>query len=87
MNFRQAVRQAARDAFKDGEITRLQLMRINIASRRPRIMAEFEEEAFEVGTVCGAIPQQSERASFDWSGLLAFIRELLPLLKEILSLF
>jgi hypothetical protein len=90
-SFVNTLRAAAREAYNDREISRWELARINLASVfRRRALAEAQEcviaEAVQSGRF-SASEEEMRGPGFDWDALLNFIRELLPLIMEIISLF
>jgi hypothetical protein len=91
-NFKTALANAAEQACSTGEITRWELARIRLViTFRPRALAEVQGCVIDEGCKAGKIlPQAAEAAQsdgFDWNALLEFIRNLLPLILEIIKIF
>lgn len=89
--FRRSLIRAAEEAFKANEIKRLDLMRIRVASLSPKVLDRLElaikEQAIAEGKHEVAIgPDGQVVANFDWSKLIPFIRELVPLVLQIIDL-
>lgn len=88
-SFKSTLSAAAAQAQKDGTITRWQLARIRMAiAFRPDAMAEAQaccfDQAINDGLMRGG--SDSDLDGFDWTQLLAFIKELLPLIMQIISI-
>lgn len=86
--FKRALGDAATTAFREGKISRWQLARVRMAiAFRADAMAEAQacviDQAVQDGLMRDAGPAQLD--GFDWSGLLAFLKELLPLILQIIS--
>lgn len=87
MNFRRTLIKAAEEAHDTGEITRGDLFRLRFASLRPQVAAQLERCCAEQAELEGIMPAGSSFNAFDWTTLLAFIRELLPLILELIKIF
>ena len=87
--FAKALKRAARQSYKDGEISRWDLARVNLAVFfRPEALAEIQECVIDEAESAGLFRGKDMRDSgFDWSELLKFIEALLPLILKIISLF
>jgi hypothetical protein len=80
---------AATQAFRDGQISRWQLARLRMAiAFRPEAMAEAQacviDQAVQDGLILDAGPATKD--GFDWSGLLAFLKEFLPMILQIIAM-
>lgn len=84
-NFRDSLLKSAADAFESGEISRQDLRRIRLASAFPRLCSSIEkavsETAHQEGMVADAV------GAIDWAKLLDFIKQLIPLILELIKLF
>lgn len=87
MHFRRTLIQAAEEAQAAGEITRGELFRLRFASLRPQVAAQIEKCCAEQAASEGVLPAGSNVSAFDWTQLLAFIKELLPLILQLISIF
>lgn len=88
--FRRALVEAATQEYRAGNLSRLDLARVRMAAfLRPLAMREAQmavaDEAFAAGLVhdVGA----TEAFDFDWEKLIEFIKTILPLIIQIISLF
>ena len=91
-NFKAALQQAAADACQAGEISRWELARVRLAiAFRPRALAEVQgcviDEACRAGKMAPQSAEAAEADGFDWAALLEFIKQLLPLILQIISIF
>lgn len=89
-SFRKTLSKAAEAAFREGKISRWDLARLRLAiALRPRAIAEAQaccaSEAYNAGLIADA--SIGENYGFDWTNLLAFIKEFLPLILEIIKMF
>lgn len=85
-NFREKLIQAAQDAVKAGEISRLDAFRIRLHTLRPEVCARLENEVAGEMQAAG-VPLTMGADGFDWSQLLTTLREWLPAILEVLKLF
>jgi hypothetical protein len=88
--FGQVLNQAATEAWRNGDISRGDLARIRLAVMlRPRVIAECQSCVMDEGIQRGIVPSSAADnvSAFDWTQLLAFIKELLPMILQIISLF
>lgn len=91
-NFKVVLQRAAEEAFEGGEINRWELARIRLAiAFRPRAVAEVQgcviDEACQAGKMTRDAAAAADGDGFDWNALLEFIRNLLPLILEIIKIF
>lgn len=89
-SFKRTLGDAATAAFREGQITRWQLARIRLAILvRPEAMAEIQASVIDQAVQDGVLRDGAPAAldGFDWSGLLAFIQQLLPLIMQIIAMF
>jgi hypothetical protein len=88
-SFKNTLSAAAAQAQKDGTITRWQLARIRMAiAFRPDAMAEAQACCLDQAINDGLMRSPEGDADldgFDWTQLLAFIKELLPMILQIIS--
>jgi len=87
-SFKSALSAAAAAAHKEGTITRWQLARVRMAiAFRADAMAEAQacclEQAQNDGLMRGS---EAELDGFDWTQLLAFLKEFLPMILQIISI-
>lgn len=86
--FKAALGKAATHAYRDGEISRVDLAKIRLAILlRPRVVAEAQQLVIDEGAKAGVIKQGSDVAAIDWNAILAFIQALLPLILQLIELF
>ncbi len=82
--FRRTLLQAARESRKSGAIDTKQYFTIVAASYNPRAMdrirSAVQDAAIEEGLV-------AVNAEIDWDAILAFIKELIPLIIQLIELF
>jgi hypothetical protein len=88
-SFKKALSTAAEQAFKEKKITRWDLARVRLAiAMRPQALAEAQSccaaEAYDAGLIPDAA--DGELDGFDWSSLLSFIQEFLPLILDIIKM-
>ena len=91
-NFKAALQQAAEDACQAGEISRWELARVRLAiAFRPRALEDVQgcviDEACRAGKMAPQSAEAAEADGFDWAALLEFIKQLLPLILQIISIF
>ncbi len=82
--FRAAVIKAGEQAVKSGELSRLDLMRLRLATMSPKVLEKMHQAASEQILSDGLAASYS---AIDWSQLLAFIKEILPIILELIKLF
>jgi hypothetical protein len=93
-SFRSALVQAAEEAHDSGDIALQDLRRIRLLSLMPRQLKMMEQRVITVArkeSAEGLPPIEGGRDNqvpigFDWSGLLAFLKEFLPILLELFKL-
>lgn len=87
--FRPALMEAAEEAFNSDEITRQQLRRIRFASLIPNMAKSMETFVAEEAESMDKLPAgaAANLSAIDWTNLLAFIKELLPLILQLISIF
>lgn len=79
MNFRQSLIRAAEEAFANGEISRMQMIAVRMQSWRPAKLREIQDACCQELQSRGQMPAAGPGA-IDWSALLAFLKELLPII-------
>lgn len=90
--FRKALLTASRSAAEKGEITRLQALRIRIASFSPAFLDRAQEMCVVQMVFSGEnqdqIPYNEDgtvdQTAIDWEGLATFLERILPLILELL---
>ncbi len=87
--FKKTLDEAAAQAFKSGEITRWQLARVRLAIRfQPAAVAEIQAAVVDDAVAAGRMaPGDAIAAAFDWAKLLDFIKQLLPIILQLISIF
>jgi len=81
-----AVMEAARQAREAHIINRFEFLRLELFVRRPKNCAWLLERlTVEAGNRGIKIPLKGNKA--DWTQLIAFIKELIPLIMELIKLF
>lgn len=89
-DFKRTLNAAATAAYKDGKLTRWQLARLRLAiTFRPDAMAEAQACVIDQGIQDGVLKDGDDavKDGFDWSRLLEFIKQLLPLIMQIIAVF
>jgi hypothetical protein len=87
-SFKAALSKAAEQAWKEGKISRWELARLRLAIVcRPQAIAEAQacviDQACSEGRLASGAA--AELDGFDWAQLIAFLKELLPFILQILS--
>jgi len=82
-SFRKALISAAESSYRDGEISRLDVFKIRVASLNKEVLKKMHATVVEQASFEG----KAEPAKVDWSTLLTFIKELLPIILELIKLF
>ena len=92
--FRQQLIQAAVAAQKKNEISRLDLLRIRVASFSPALIKKAEDLAIVQMAASGedgpfSLDDNGEivRETIDWAGLATFLEKLLPLILQLIKVF
>jgi hypothetical protein len=93
--FRQALLKAADAAAKKGELRRLDVVRLRVATLSPAFLERAQELAVVQmsfsGDDLGDIPVDTdgkiEVSRIDWEGLIAFLERLVPLILKLIDLF
>jgi hypothetical protein len=92
--FRQQLIQVAVAAQKKGEISRLDLVRIRVASFSPSLVKKAEDLAIVQMAASGedgpfSVDDNGEivRETIDWVGLATFLEKLLPLILQLIKTF
>jgi hypothetical protein len=87
--FKLALLQAAQEEKAAGRLTGWEMLRIRMALVfRPAAVAEAQGEVVEHASAVGLCAANAgEDTAFDWTALLQFIKELLPLILQIISIF
>ena len=84
-NFRQALLSAAQEARSEGEITRIEYLLIWMAPAGK--LAKAQEYVTHEAVTSGVMSTGADPTAFDWASILAFIKELLPLILQIFGMF
>lgn len=82
-SFRDALLEAAAKAAEEGTISQQDLRRIRILSHFPAAMRKAEQIVKSNADAEGHLSVGAP----DWSALLGFIKELVPLILELIKLF
>ena len=82
--FRAALLKSGEQAVKSGELSRLDLMRLRLATMSPKMLATAHQFAAEQ---CLSDGLCASYGAINWDQLLAFIKELIPLILELIKLF
>lgn len=83
-DFRKALIATAEKACKDKEITRGDLFRLRIASMHKPTLEKMHQSCAEQVLSDG---QSQSYGAIDWSKLAAFIKEMIPIILELIKLF
>lgn len=81
--FRRALLTAAEQSVKSGEITRVELFKLRIATANPAALKKIHQCCTEQVVADG---KAKLLENIDWEKLLAFIKELLPIILELIKL-
>jgi len=84
MKFRTALLAAVEAAYSAGDISLQDARRIRLASAFPRLCRALESAIHETATAETAV---ESLATIDWAKLLDFIKQLIPLILELIKLF
>ena len=82
--FRAAVIKSGEQAVRSGELSRMDLMRLRLATMSPKVLEKMHQAAAEQVLSDG---MAASYGAIDWNQLLAFIKELLPIILELIKLF
>jgi hypothetical protein len=82
--FRRSLITVSREALHEGKINRLEFSRIVVSSLMPQRLAQLRAVATENAVSEGLIPVG---ATPDWNAFLAFLKELIPIILEIIKMF
>ena len=83
-DFRKAVISAAEAQFKAKEITRVQLITLRIATMHKATLERMHQACAEQVLADGAA---ASYGAIDWTKLAAFIKEMIPIILELIKLF
>lgn len=81
--FRKALLTASGEAYKAGEISRLDVFKIRIASLNKTSLQKMQMAVAEQAVFEG----KATPSTLDWSTLVFFIKDILPLILELIKLF
>jgi len=88
MNFRQTMLEAARKARSSGELERGEYVRIWLASLNPKNVEKCQQFVEDEAAAAGvSLPKSNGADAPDWTSILEFIKTLLPLILQLISLF
>lgn len=82
--FRATILKAGEQALKAGELSRLDLMRLRLATMAPKVLEKMHQAAAEQVLSDGLC---ASYGAIDWTQLIAFIKEILPIILELIKLF
>jgi hypothetical protein len=90
--FRQSLLKAADAAAKAGEIKRVDVVRLRVATLSPAFLAQAErlaviQMAFSGEEVPTLDDGRIDVAKIDWEGLILFLEKLIPLILKLIDLF
>jgi hypothetical protein len=85
--FKVALREVAFDAFKAREITCRNLAGVLFCTAIPKIREQLEDFVIQSAIAQGKLPPEAANKpeEIDWDDLLAFLKELLPLILEFIQ--
>jgi hypothetical protein len=86
-SFRRSLVRAAEEAHDSGEITRGELFKIRISSLSRPVLRQMQQAVAEQAVHEGKIVAGSPMSAVNWDNLLQFIKELLPIILEIVKMF
>ena len=84
--FRKHLLEAAEAAVADGTISRSDMIRLRFATLMPRVCDRLEQAAAEQlahDKGCSV----ASMGAIDWASLLAFIKEIMPIILQLIALF
>jgi hypothetical protein len=84
VGFRKALISTAEQAVKSGEISRVELFKLRVATMNPKVLKQMHQACAEQVLSDGKAKSFS---AIDWSKLIEIIKELLPVILQIISLF
>ena len=84
MSFKEVFLKAVDEARNEGDIGPLQAMKARRIANNPARLAKVEAACCEEASAAGFANSGPDVGGFDWNALLAFLKELLPI---ILALF
>jgi len=88
MPFRQALMEAARQAFHNNEISRFDLLKIRLASVNQRWCNQMADQMMGQLISEGLVPvSTTDYNSINWETFISKLIEYLPIILQILSLF
>ena len=82
--FRTALIKAAEQACRDGEISRIELFKVRVASLSEKGLVKMHQAAAEQAFADGRIQSYS---AIDWTQLVSLIKELLLVILQLIELF
>jgi hypothetical protein len=88
--FRHTLLKAAQEEHRAGRLTNWEMYRIRLASAlRPRKLREAQDAVSDQACAAGymAAASDGDGVGFDWAALLDFIKELLPIILQIIAMF
>lgn len=91
--FHRALLKAAAERVKDGKMKRVDLVRLRVAMLSPAFRKHAEDLAVTQMAASGSenVPIGEDgvidRASIDWDAILAFLKEFIPILMELIKAF
>lgn len=84
VSFRKALISTAEQAVKSGEISRVELFKLRVATMNQKVLKQMHQACAEQVLSDGKAKSFS---AIDWSKLIEIIKELLPVILQIISLF
>lgn len=83
-DFRKTLMTSAEQAYKEGEMTRVEVFKLRVATMNPKVLRAMHQATAE------HVLSEGKAKSFsaiDWTKLVEIIKELLPVILQIISLF
>jgi hypothetical protein len=88
-SFRRTLLAAAQQAQADGQITRWELFRVRtVSALMPAKLRQAQDVVMDNAVAAGLMGDgDGDAEGFDWTALLNFIKELLPIILQIIAIF
>lgn len=84
--FRRTLIKAAEESQQAGDISRVDLFKIRVTTLSRPALVKMQQAVIEQAIFEGKLPANSPAAAIDWTTLLQFIKEALPIILEIIKL-
>lgn len=86
MSLREELIQQAEELCEEGSISRQDVRRLRLATAFPRVMARIENEVLAIGIKEQKIQANATAVGVNWNELAALIKEIVPLILDLLKL-